>query len=42
MITTKKFAKVFALAALFGAALYIVVFFMASHSEAFVFIEQQI
>lgn len=42
MITTKKFAQVFALAALFGTALYVVVYFMAGHSDAFEFIEQEI
>lgn len=42
MITAKKFAQWIALAALFGAVLYAVVYFMAGRSEAFEFIEQQI
>jgi hypothetical protein len=42
MITAKKFAQAIALAALFGTALYVVVYFMAGHGEAFEFIEQQI
>lgn len=42
MITAKKIGRAIALAILFGAALYAVVYWMASHSEAFEFAEQKI
>lgn len=42
MITPKKIARGIALAAFFGAALYAIVYFMASHSDAFEFAEQKI
>ncbi len=42
MISTKKIGQTIAIATLFGVALYAAVYFMASHSEAFEFIEQKI
>lgn len=42
MITAKNIGKTIALAVVFGVALYAVVYFMASHSEAFEFVEQKI
>lgn len=42
MIATKKLGRGIALAVLFGAVLYAIVYFMASHSEGFEFVEQKI
>jgi hypothetical protein len=42
MINPRQLGKVLSLAAFFGVALYAVVYFMASHSEAFEFVEQRI
>ena len=42
MITARKVVQWVVLAAVFGVALYAIVYFMASRSEAFRFIEQQI
>src|SRR5688572_8381722 len=42
MIAVRKIGRAVALATFFGAALYSVVYFMASHSEAFEFAEQKI
>ena len=42
MIDAKRIGRTIAFAALFGAALYAIVYFMASHSEGFEFVEQKI
>lgn len=42
MIDAKKVGRSIALAAFFGVALYAIVYFMASHSEGFDFVEQKI
>lgn len=42
MMDAKKIGRTIALAALFGTALYAIVYFMASHSEGFEFAEQKI
>lgn len=41
-MTIKKVSKWIVLAALFGAMLYVTVYFMASHGDAFIFAEQAI
>jgi len=42
MISAKKIGRTIAIATLFGVALYSAIYFIASHSEAFEFIEQKI
>ena len=42
MIEPKKIGRAIALAVLFGVVLYAIVYFMASHSEAFEFVEKKI
>ena len=42
MITVRKIGRAVILAVLFGVSLYAIVYFMASHSEAFGFAEQKI